>query len=200
MVAFAGLGGQGVLSAARLLGEAAFRRGVPVTVSQLHGMSQRGGAVEATVCFHGPHTLAPGSRHVDVLVGLELLEALRLAARLGPGSVAVVNRWLLPPPGAVLARVPIPSEEEVLGALGARAAALHVLDVNALADQAGARPAANAVVLGVVCALGVVPVDSDDLLEAIRRLGAPETRAINERAFALGCNSVSRAAAARADR
>ncbi len=177
LVAIAGVGGQGVLVAARLLGEAAFRRGLPVAVSQLHGMSQRGGAVEATVCL-GEELLSTGGRPVDALIGLELLEALRLADRLAPGAIAVVQRRLQPPPGAARSRAPIPTEEEVLAALRARAR-VHVIGGDACLPG-------NIVALGALSALGELPVDADDVLAAIRRLGGDATREANVRAFSLG--------------
>lgn len=195
VVTFAGLGGQGVLSAARLLGEAAFARGIPVTVGQLHGMSQRGGAVESTVCFGGEGLLGAGTRHADVLVGLEMLEALRLSDRLGPASVVVVNRFLLPPPSAAIAHRPVPSADAVLAALHARAGSVHVVELSALAERAGSRSATNAAALGTVCALSLVPLSADDVLTVLRRQGGRNADA-NEKAFALGYAAVPRAAAA----
>ncbi|MBI4819664.1 MAG: 2-oxoacid:acceptor oxidoreductase family protein [Deltaproteobacteria bacterium] len=184
IITVAGLGGQGVLAAARILGEAAFRRGLPVVVSQLHGMSQRGGAVEATVSLYG-RDVAPSSR-IDVLVSLELLEALRLSSRLRPGSVAVVSSQLTPPPSAPLSGKVTPTKDEILTALRSRANRVSVVDAGVLAIEAGSAAAANLVMLGTFCALPGAAVAVEDILSAIDRLEMAALRALAPRALALG--------------
>lgn len=188
----AGTGGQGVLSAARLLGEAGFRRGLAVAVSQLHGMSQRGGSVESSVCFNGDGIL-PSSSSVDVLIGLELFEALRASSRLGKGSIALINPWLAVPPGTRLSLAVVPSAEEVMSTLRERAE-VHVVEANAIATELGSRAAANLAMLGAFCAASGV-IDPKDVLEAIERVGTLRMRSIAQLALALGYEAFARARA-----
>lgn len=85
-----GVGGQGVLTAARAIGEAACRAGLDVRVGQLHGMSQRGGSVEATVCIGRGAGHRIGPAQADVVLGLEPLEALRALPRMSRRTVVFV--------------------------------------------------------------------------------------------------------------
>lgn len=189
VVLFAGVGGQGALSAARFLGEAGHRLGLPLTVSQLHGMSQRGGAVQASVCFGSDQVAPLGGAGVDVVVGLELLETLRMLGRVDARTVVLCNRWLLPPPAAALSGAKLPALDEVVAELRRRAKAVHLLDANGLADRAGAHTAVNTVMLGALVALAGCPV-SADVLRATIRAAAPASAAVNDRALALGGEAV----------
>lgn len=183
---FAGVGGQGVLSAARFLGEAGHGLGIPVTVSQLHGMSQRGGAVQASVCFDSEQVLSFGRGPVDVLVGIEMLEVLRTLDRVGPGSTVLCNECVVPPPHAAQAGAKVPSAGQIAELLRERAGAARLLDAGALARRAGAPAAVNVVMLGALSRLPVCPVPEEALLEAIRRGSAPAAWVANREAFALG--------------
>ena len=87
----AGVGGQGILFATRLLEEAALARGLPVLGAETHGMSQRGGSVLSHFKV-GPFR-SPMVRRgtADCLLGMELTEAYRNAAYLRPGGLAILN-------------------------------------------------------------------------------------------------------------
>ncbi len=94
----AGVGGQGILLASEVLGEAFLRSGYDVKKSEVHGMAQRGGAVTTHLRF-GPRVysplIEPGT--ADLLIAFEKLEALRFIHYLGPDGVAVVNAQEIPP-------------------------------------------------------------------------------------------------------
>ena len=98
-VIFAGVGGQGVLLIAELLALAAAAAGHDVKQTEVHGVSQRGGAVESHVRY-GPKVwsplVTPGQAHA--VVGLEKLEALRFAHYVRPDGVIIVNDYEIPPP------------------------------------------------------------------------------------------------------
>ena len=175
-----------VLSAARFLGEAGHRLGLPVTVAQLHGMSQRGGAVQSTVTFGGEQVLAYSRGPVDVLVGLEMLEVLRVVDRVGPGTTVLCNERVSPPPHVAQSGGKVASAGEVAALLRERAGATHILDAGAMARRAGAPTAVNVVMLGALSRLSVCPVPAEALLEAIREGCAPAAWAANREAFALG--------------
>lgn len=183
---FVGVGGQGALSAAGFLGEAAFRKGLGVTVSQLHGMSQRGGSVQAAVTIGTERVLSPASVAVDVLVGFELIEAARLGARLTATSTALCNGHVVPPVQAALLGSPVPTAEALEAALRQRCGAVRVVDALTLAKRAGNAGALNAVMLGALSCLPLCPVGADELLSAILDLGSPRAGDFNRRAFALG--------------
>jgi len=190
VVLFAGVGGQGALSAARFLGEAGHRMGQALTVSQLHGMSQRGGAVQASVCFGSDQVVSLGGAGVDVLVGLELLEALRMIGRVDARTVVLCNRFLLPPPAAALTGAKLPTEAQVVDELRQRAKQVVVLDAVALADQAGGRASVNTVMLGALAALPGFPVTAEALRTAVLAASSSAAGPVNERAMALGSSAL----------
>ena len=87
-----GVGGQGTLLASRILGNAVIALGKDVKVSEVHGMSQRGGSVSSQVRF-GEKVYSPfiGRGAADILVAFEKMEAVRYAEFLKPGGIAVIN-------------------------------------------------------------------------------------------------------------
>ena len=128
-VFLAGVGGQGILLASEILGEAFLRGGYDVKKSEVHGMAQRGGAVTTHLRF-GPKVysplIEPGT--ADVLIAFEKLEALRFIHFLKPGGTALVNRQEIPPApvSSGQERYPERVEERLREAGCARPAGLEV--------------------------------------------------------------------------
>ena len=91
-----GVGGQGNVLASKMIGEAALSMGVPVLMSETHGMAQRGGSVSTQVRW-GDKVYGPvfGKGEADILVALEKMEAVRYAEVLKPGGVAVINDYAI---------------------------------------------------------------------------------------------------------
>lgn len=147
-IVLAGVGGQGVLTVSALLAEAAHRDGLEVTQSEIHGMSQRGGAVRAGVRLSNrpiqSTLIAAGA--ADLLLGLEPVEALRCASDLRPGGRVVTA-------GDPMENIgDYPDLDRVHAAIRAIPGALLV-DAAALAREAGSPRAANVVVLGACAAM-----------------------------------------------
>jgi indolepyruvate ferredoxin oxidoreductase beta subunit len=183
---FVGVGGQGALSAAGFLGEAVFRKGLPVTVSQLHGMSQRGGSVQAAVTVGTDRVLSPASQPIDVLIGLELIEAARVSPRMAMESVALCNLQVVPPPQLALNDEAPPAMSALLDEVKRHAAGVWTVDALALATRTGNPATLNTVLLGALSALPLCPVSEQELLTALLEKGSPRARELNRRAFALG--------------
>jgi indolepyruvate ferredoxin oxidoreductase beta subunit len=141
-VFLAGVGGQGILLASEVLGEAFLSSGYDVKKSEVHGMAQRGGAVTTHLRF-GPKVysplIEPGA--ADLLIAFEKLEALRFLHYLKPDGVAVVNAQEIPPAPVSSGRERYPdgieerlcegtSQVHVVDALGAALALHEVRTVN----------------------------------------------------------------------
>jgi indolepyruvate ferredoxin oxidoreductase beta subunit len=184
-VLFVGVGGQGVLAAARLLGETAHRLGIEVAVSQLHDMAQRGGAVSSSVHLDARGVAALERGTVDILVGMEPLEALRAVPWLSPAAVVVCDRAVRPPPGARLAREHVPTLPEIAVAVSRRVASAHWIDATGAATSVGHKGSSNAVMLGALSQLARCPVPAAELRATLLSSG-PERAAANAAAFALG--------------
>lgn len=145
-----GVGGQGILLAGKVISEAALLAGYDVKKSEIHGMSQRGGAVNTHVRF-GDKVYSPiiPRGQADLLVALEQLEALRWEYYLKPGGIVVVNDFRIKPALASTGKVAY--AEDAIGQLKQRASGeVIVVDGPGLAREAGDLRTMNVVLLGVL--------------------------------------------------
>lgn len=185
-----GVGGQGVVSAARWLGDAAARAGVEVVVGQLHGMAQRGGNVEATVLFGPGQSSFIGAGGAHAVLALEPLELLRARARMSPATRGLVSLGRVVPPALSLAGGSYPDVAAMLAEVRALAPGLVAIDGPGLVRLAGDARALNVVMLGALAGLELVPIDGATLRAAIERGRPARTRESWRRAFALGLEAV----------
>lgn len=181
-IVLSGVGGQGVLTAAGILAEAGRRAGLTVKQGEIHGMSQRGGAVTANLrmATEGVASdLIPRGR-ATMILSLEPLEALRWLPYLAYSGVVVTS-------SSPVANIPdYPPMEEVLEALGHLPHAV-VVDADPLARQAGSGRANNVVMLGA--AAGFLPFPASLVRAVVEEwFGAkgPRLRDINLDAFDAG--------------
>ena len=182
-IVLSGVGGQGILTLGRVLGTALMNKGYDVRVGEVHGLSQRGGSVIVFVRYgekiYAP-TVSPGFG--DLLVSLELLEALRRLEYLSAGGTLVVNDLVLPPPMSK----EVPSRNEIIGFLDKLGIKYHLVDGLALAEKAGSPLALNMVMLGAAIKTGILDVDLKDVEEVIRGLFPPKVAEINVEALVSG--------------
>lgn len=149
-IVIVGVGGQGTLLASRILGALAAELDLPVKVSEVHGMAQRGGNVITHVRIgEGVHSplIEPGG--ADYLLAFEQLEALRALPYLKPDGTVIANTRKIAPMPVVTGSAAYP--EDILDALAARRAVF--MDALALAREAGDARAVNLALLGALCRL-----------------------------------------------
>lgn len=183
----AGVGGQGVLSVAAILAEAARRHGLVVRQGEVHGMSQRGGAVQATLRLaQGPiagDLVARG--RADLILGVEPVEALRYLDFLAPDGRLVTS-------ADPYLNVPnYPSIESVLATVRAVPGAVLV-EAAELARRAGSGRTANVVMVGAASVFLPIPPETIEacLIDGFSPKGERVVEA-NRRAFALGRAAVA---------
>lgn len=181
-VVMAGVGGQGVLTAAAILAEAGRRGGLTVKQGEVHGMSQRGGAVTANLRMaQGPvasDLIARGS--AEMIFSLEPVEALRWLPYLAADGVVVTSA------SPVRNISDYPDLEQVLAALD-ELPRVVVVDADPLARQAGSGHANNVVMLGAASAL--LPIPEETLVACLSDHFAPKGAKVvelNLQAFELG--------------
>lgn len=181
-IVLAGVGGQGVLTAAAILAETGRRAGLHVKQGEIHGMSQRGGAVSANLRMSDrpvASDLIPRAA-ATMILSLEPVEALRWVGYLAPHGVVVSS-------SSPVRNVPdYPELSEVLAAL-ARLPHSVVVDAQPLARTAGSGRADNVVMLGA--AAGFLPFPSEALQECVTDFFAPKGEKLvelNRRAFEAG--------------
>ncbi len=183
-----GVGGQGVLTAAKVLGDAAHSAGLHVTVGQLHGMAQRGGSVECSVIIGpGEGTHLPIA---DIVVGFEQLEVLRARGRMGHNTRVLVNQARIVPFALNQQGRSYPPLDEVVAELRQATQRVVVVDGPAAVAEIGVARALNVFVLAALSELGGLPVDAETLWAAIARRCGERFEAPNRRAFELGIEAV----------
>lgn len=182
-----GVGGQGSLTASRILGEAALQAGQNALVSEIHGMAQRGGVVETAVLIGDIHSPIISDGQADCILGFEPLETLRAMNKASNQTIVITNTRPIIPITVALKQGRYPDVSEILARIGAflEEGKLIALDAIELAKTAGSAIASNMVLLGALAACVPLPFSSDYLSDAIARL-APRYADLNVRAFELG--------------
>ncbi len=142
-IILSGVGGQGILSIAAVIGEAAVRQGLYLKQAEVHGMSQRGGDVQSNLRVSSTPIYSDliSRGKADLIIALEPMEGLRYAEWLSPEGWLVTNK-------TPLINIPnYPDEAELLNTLQARPRTI-ILDVDAIAKELGSVRVANMVMLG----------------------------------------------------
>ncbi|HVP97558.1 indolepyruvate oxidoreductase subunit beta [Methanoregula sp.] len=177
-----GIGGQGTILASNILGEACLIEGRPVKGAETHGMAQRGGSVETHIRIDGQYgpLIVPGT--ADLLISFDLLEALRYSHYLKTEGKMVVNRHMVLPTSVFTQKGPVPTEDEIIAQLSRFKPCM--IDADRIATDAGSILAQNVVILGA--ASWSMPLKSESLLAAVKKLVPPKTLETNVRAFEMG--------------
>ena len=179
----AGVGGQGTLLASKLLGRLLLSRGYDVKVSEVHGMSQRGGSVVTYVRW-GDAVASPviDRGGADYILSFELLEAARWAEFLRPGGKIITNTAKINPMPVITGAAAYP--EGIVEALRGSGMDVDAFDALALAQSAGSSKAVNVVLLGRIS--GQFDFTPEEWEAALAQAVPAKLLEINRRAFALG--------------
>jgi len=184
---FCGVGGQGVVLAAKLVSRAALDAGLSVRTAETIGMAQRGGSVVSHVRI-GPSAHSPLIPHgtADAIIAFEPGEAVRCLPYLAPGrGTVVVGRRAMPPVTAALARLEYDGSK-MLGYLRECGERVIVVDGDAVCEACGSSKVLNTALLGAAAEAGVLGFSADDLERVIRRSLAERFVEMNVKALALG--------------
>ncbi len=179
-----GVGGQGSLLASKLLGHLLSAEGYDVKVSEVHGMSQRGGSV-VTYVRYGDRVDSPiiDKGEADFIVSFEKLEAARWASCLRKGGRMIVNDRETDPMPVIIGAATYP--HEVLDSLTAKGVAIDRMDALTLATEAGTAKAVNLVLMGRLSRY-FPDIPADKWMAAIEDCVKPKFVDINKKAFLLG--------------
>ncbi|MFO7558381.1 MAG: indolepyruvate oxidoreductase subunit beta [Desulfobacterales bacterium] len=180
------VGGQGNLLASKVLGEAALLSGVPVRMSEIHGMAQRGGVVESAIVFGDAQSTIISDGEADILVSFEPAEALRALKRCNSNTVVITNLSPLPPFTVTIGRGTYPDLAEAQELIRNKTAKLIAFDAVKLAADAGSVMAVNMVLLGALIQTGIIPLSAENVKTAIRTRTKKSFADINLKAFDSG--------------
>jgi indolepyruvate ferredoxin oxidoreductase beta subunit len=182
-VMIVGVGGQGSLLASKLLGYLLLHQGLDVKVSEVHGMSQRGGNV-VTYVKYGEKVYSPvvGKGEADFIVSFETLEAARWVEYLKPNGKIIVSKQQIDPMPVITGQAEYP--KDLIGMMRDFGFEVTVVDGLALAEEAGSAKAVNLVLMGVLSNHFSFPEEAWQ--EAIDACVPAKVLELNRRAFALG--------------
>ena len=180
------VGGQGNLLASKVLGEAALMADIPVRMSEIHGMAQRGGVVESAMVFGDARSTIISDGEADVLVGFEPSETLRALNKCNPRTTVITNMAALPPFTVAIGRGTYPDLDQLKRLITEKTGRLIAFDAAELAREAGNIMSVNIVLLGALCQTGILPVTEAMVREAIKTRTKAAFVDTNLKAFALG--------------
>lgn len=180
-----GVGGQGSLLASRIVGNAAMAEGYDVKVSEVHGMSQRGGSVVTYVRYgEKVHSPVIGQGEADIIIAFEQLEAARWLSFLKKGGTLITSTQKIMPMPVITGACEYPAEiiEQI------KAKNVNVVAVDALqkAEEAGSLKAVNVVLIGLMAHYS--DFSKEQLLAALEKSVPQKLLDINLKAFELGYN------------
>ncbi len=186
-ILIAGVGGQGTLLASRIIGNVATDLGYEVKVSEVHGMSQRGGSV-VTYVKYGDKVHSPiiGEGDADIILAFEELEAYRYLPYLKKGGKLLVNTQKMDPLPVILGNATYP--ENIVEKIKDKGVDIIAIDALSLAQQAGNDRAVNVVLLGVLAAN--TDIKKEVFVNSVHNTVPAKFLDVNLKAFDLGYSAV----------
>lgn len=186
-----GVGGQGIITASRIIGDAAILAGKNFLLSETHGMAQRGGSVVCTARIGDVYSPLIPDGQADVILSFELLEALRAVCKASKNTVVVSSSERMIPLSVSTQKLTYPTLEEVRREVAKIAREFVLIDASKLAREAGVQMSSNIVMVGALAGTGLTNLDKKHFEKAIEMNIARNVRE-NLAAFSEGFDTVSR--------
>jgi indolepyruvate ferredoxin oxidoreductase beta subunit len=182
-ILFCGVGGQGILLASEITAYGLLESGFDAKKSEVHGMAQRGGSVEAHLRY-GPKVYSPliNPGEADIEIAFEMMEAVRYLPYLHKKSRAIVNTHKIMPPAVATGKTTYP--ENLLDELTSRDISITALDAFRIAKEVGEIRAANIVMVGVLS--NFLPVTEEAFLDVMNKRIPQRFLDVNIKAFKRG--------------
>jgi indolepyruvate ferredoxin oxidoreductase beta subunit len=164
------VGGQGNLLSSKVIGESALLADIPVRMSEIHGMAQRGGVVESSIVFGDAKSTIISDGEADVLVGFEPSETLRALNKCNSSTVVISNLAPLSPFTVTVGSGVYPDLKKLQSLIRAKTANLIAFNAEVLAQEAGNVLSVNMVLLGALIQTGKIPLNKETVQEAIKTI------------------------------
>ncbi len=184
------VGGQGNLLSSKVLGEAALLSDIPVRMSEIHGMAQRGGVVESAIVFGDAKSPIISDGEADVLIGFEPSETLRAIGKCNPDTYVITNLAPLPPFTVAIGKGEYPDLDKLSALIKEKVANFSAFDALQLAKDAGNAMSVNMVLLGTLSKAAVLPISEENFKKAIKAKVKKNFIDINLKAFELGSEAL----------
>jgi len=190
-VQIVGVGGQGVLLASMVLGNAAMRCGYKVSMSEVHGMAQRGGSVLSTLRF-GDDVISPleSIGGADLIMGFEPVETCRSLTLGNRNTKILMNLDPVYPSMVAAGFEEYPDVKDLVKCVKSLSDHVSTIEATKIAINAGKAVAANAVMIGAVAATKGFPISKDMLKETLMETVPEKFKDLNSKAFDMGYDSM----------
>ena len=185
-IGIVGVGGQGIIRAARIIADAAIQCGLEALMNEVHGMSQRGGIVETSLVLGPASSAMIGRGKADVMVAFEPLEAIRSMRMVSEESLVIINSHPIVPPGCHRSGGRYIGLETKIESIRRRCRELVVLEAFAIACRIGSPRSMTMVMFGALAGSRVLPFAADVLHETMRTSVGERFFEVNKKAFAMG--------------
>jgi len=186
-----GVGGQGIITASRVVGDAAILGGENVLLSETHGMAQRGGSVVCTARIGDVQSPLIPDGCADLILSFELLETLRSLCKANRGTVVITSTEKIVPLSVSTQKLKYPTAEEVKIEVERIAKRFFPIDARKLAEEAAVPMSSNIVMVGALAGTGITGLERRHFEKAIE-MNIPRWLPENLDAFARGFEATSR--------
>lgn len=185
-----GVGGQGIIKTSIVIGEAAMKSNLGVVMSEIHGMSQRGGVVSTELKIGDSNSPIIEDGSADLLIAFEPVEALRAINKADKNTYIVVNTSSIMPFNIQGSEIPYPPVSDVLKELESKVKHVFAMDAEKMAKNAGHILSLNMIMLGGAAAVLNFPVKTEFILKSMENNLPEKSIPINQKAFKDGFNFV----------
>ena len=182
-----GVGGQGIIKTSTIIGEAAMNQGLDVVMSEIHGMSQRGGSVSTELKIGGYNSYIIPKQGADMLLSFEPIETIRGLDKVNSETKIVYNTHPIIPSSS---DKQYPNVDEITKTLKENFKYVLPIDGTQLAIDAGSVLALNMVLLGAVTADDKFPLTKESVIEAMKNNLKPKFHDMNLKAIESGYKSI----------
>jgi indolepyruvate ferredoxin oxidoreductase beta subunit len=185
-----GVGGQGIIKTSTVIGEAAMKSSMPVVMSEVHGMAQRGGGVSTELKIGDAYSPIIEIGSADLLISFEPIEALRAIPKISIKTSVVVNKFPIYPFNLRDRGIPYPDIETVLEELNNKSMKVFALEADQIAKESGHILSMNMVMLGAATAVNGFPLKKEIIIDSMKANLPDKSLDINLKAFEKGFDFV----------
>lgn len=184
-----GIGGQGIIKTSIVIGETAIHNNLNVVMSEIHGMSQRGGVVSTELKIGEDQSPIIQEGGADLILSFEPVEALRALHKSNKNSIIVTNTSPVLPSTINQQDVDYPETGNIIDELKSKVSKVYAINANQIALDAGHPLSMNMAMLGAATAISTFPLEKEDVINIMKENLPPKSIDINLKAFEEGYKS-----------
>ena len=185
-----GVGGQGIIKTSTVIGEAAMKSSMPVVMSEVHGMAQRGGGVSTELKIGNAYSPIIENGSADLLISFEPIEALRAIPKISGKTSVIVNKSPIYPFNLRKSEISYPDITATLDELENKSMKVYALEADRIAKESGHLLSMNMVMLGGAVAVKGFPLKKKIIIDSMKANLPEKSLDINMKAFEQGFNFV----------